>query len=541
MKRFILLSLTLFAWCSYSINAQDAASTADFYDANTIQEINITFEQENWSYLLDSLRFNGENLLLGTVEINGEKFENAGVRYRGSKSFQPGGKRNGLHLKLNYINKNQNIQGHHSVKLSNSLRDPSMIREVISYEIARNYMAAPNANYAKISINGAPYGLLVNVEPVANQFLTKYFGTADNALFKVKQGAGEYTPEGCKSKIYGSLEADDNANCYLNNFEKLSEHGWDDLINLTNGLNDKAGNISSILNVDATLWMLAFNNVLVNLSSYSGQNSVNYYLYKDADGRFTPIIWDLNLSFGSFKNTGEGSDLKIKNLQELDPLLHVDNVRKPLISSLLQDENNRKTYLSHLRTIVKDHFSNDNYQTRANELQSLIRTEVASDPGQSYSDEDFQNSLTKTIGKRSKIPGIVELMDKRSDYLSKHRALSVFPPEISEVGVKGRPQFSSAKVGTFRINAKVDKFPKTVTLMYRLNGTGTFKEANMYDDGKNNDGAEADGIFGITIVPQNGENNIEYYIVAENVSLINYSPSNYMWEQHKSSLDDLNK
>ena len=150
MKRNILISLTLLAISFQMSIAQDSDQQADFYDANTIQNIEITFEQENWRYLLDSLRFNGENLLLGTVAINGEKFEDVGVRYRGSKSFQPGGKRNGLHIKLNYISKNQNIQGQQTVKLSNSLRDPSMIREVLSYEIARNYMAAPNAPFLRL-------------------------------------------------------------------------------------------------------------------------------------------------------------------------------------------------------------------------------------------------------------------------------------------------------------------------------------------------------------------------------------------------------
>ncbi|MBK8428777.1 MAG: CotH kinase family protein [Lewinellaceae bacterium] len=60
-------------------------------------------------------------------------------------------------------------------------------------------------------------------------------------------------------------------------------------------------------------------------SSYTGNYSQNYYLYKDNFGRFQPVHWDLNLAFGSFKNTGKGSDLEIEDLQTLDPLLHADN------------------------------------------------------------------------------------------------------------------------------------------------------------------------------------------------------------------------
>ena len=517
------------------------AQNDNFYDVNTIQNINITFEVENWKNDLDSLRYNGDGLLLGTVEINGQKFENVGIRYRGSKSFTPGSKRNGLHLKLNYIQKEQNIQGNSTVKLSKALRDPSMLREVMSYEIARKYMPAPQANYAKVNINGEYYGLFVNVEAVEDNFLKNQFGSKDNAFFKANQYAGDNTPDGCKNKIFGSLEHEDNVDCLLNNFEKISEHGWDDLLELTKYLNNRTDEVSKVLNVDRALWMLAFNNVLVNLSSYSGQNSVNYYLYKDDAGQFNPIIWDMNLSFGSFKNTGVGSDLRLKALQELDPLLHSTNGRKPLISKLLNNDVYRKTYLSHLRTIFKDNFSNGTYEKRAAALQALIKNDFESDPGQRYTAEDLANSMNKTIGKRSKIPGIKELMTKRSKFLSKHPSLAVFPPEITDVQVIGRPQFSNTPVSTFRVTASVNNFPKRVKLMYRLSSSGVFEEVSMQDDGQNHDGEAGDGTFGATVVPQNGEKMMEYYIVAENATLFGFSPSNYMWEVHNSTLEELNK
>ncbi|MBK7338404.1 MAG: CotH kinase family protein [Saprospirales bacterium] len=46
------------------------------------------------------------------------------------------------------------------------------------------------------------------------------------------------------------------------------------------------------------LWMLAINNVLVNLDSYVGGFAQNYYLYRDSTGIFHPVIWDLNLALG---------------------------------------------------------------------------------------------------------------------------------------------------------------------------------------------------------------------------------------------------
>ena len=77
--------------------------------------------------------------------------------------------------------------------------------------------------------------------------------------------------------------------------------------------------------------------------------------------------------------------------------------------------------------------------------------------------------------------------------------------------------------------------------MYRLGSSGTYEEVSMQDDGQNNDGEAGDAVFGATIVPQNGEKVIEYYIVAENATLLGYSPSNYMWEVHSTTLEALNK
>ncbi len=536
----ISLFLLLFGGLQIALS-QKAAAPVELFDTDKVQSINITFKQANWSYYLDSLRFNGDGLLAALVEVNGQKFENAGVRYRGFKSFAPGTPRNPLHVVLDMKDKTQTYQGYHVLKLSNTLRDPSMLREVLGYEIARTYMPAPKANFAKVTINGKMYGLLANIESVnEEQFLNRYFESTGNAFFKVNQDADK-APTGCKNNLYGSLEYDAAVTCYENNFDKISEHGTKELMELARILNQETGKIETILNVDRTLWMLAFNNAIVNLSSYTGQHSVNYYLYQDNNGRFTPIVWDLNLAFGSFKNIGSGSDLKLKALQELDPLLQFDNPTKPLISQLLGDANYNKIYRSHMRTIVQDWFISGKFETRAKELQKLIRNDVNADPNKYYTIEEFDVSLDKTIGRKSKIPGLLELMTRRTSYLKSHPDLAIFPPDILNVEVEKRKSLSNQKMMHFHITAKVDKYPRRVELFYRLDGKGSFSQVTMLDDGKNDDGTANNNVFGVTIVPQNGEESIEYYIQAENPGLVSYSPANYMWEKHKSTLEALNK
>lgn len=536
MKKLLLVFFSILALQGF---AQKNSSA--FYDTDKVQEINLTFEEDNWAYLLDSLRMNGNGLLLGTAEINGQEYKNVGVRYRGSKSFKPGGKHNALYIKLNYINKKQNIDGHTVIKLSNAKRDPSLVREVLAYEIARDYMPAPQANYANIGVNGSNYGLFVNLQAVDGKFLKDYFGNTEGAFFKVNNDADIDEPAGCKQNIFGSLEYDESVKCYLNNFEMYSETGWDDLIAMSRTLNENPGEVGSALHIDNVLWMLAFNNLIVNLDSYTGKNSTNFYLYQDKEGRFSPIVWDMNLSFGSLKNTGSGSDLRLKGLQELDPMLHADNSTKPLISQLLKDDMNKKIYLSHLRSIMNDWFKNEKYAARAEELRRLIQVAYINDENKQYTFTEFQNALKKTIGERSRIPGIVELMDARYDFLKKNKNLAVLPPQISEVKVQNRKQFAKGDIDAFRVNATVDRFPKRVWVYYRHKSSEVFKSMQMYDDGAHNDGKAGDGVFGAAIAPKEMQSSIEYYIQAENASLMNYSPNNYMFEQHSATLEELNK
>lgn len=542
MKKKILLFLGLIILSNIAFG-QDNKMENNFYDINTVRQVNITFEQDNWAELLDSMRIYGDGLLIGNVEIEGSKYENAGVRYRHSKSFKPGDKHNALHVNLDYINKDQNHKGYKTLILSNALRDPSMVREVLGYEIARKYMPAPLANYARVSVNGSYYGLLVNVEAVDEQFLEKHFGSSDNCFFKCTPNYNEKeaTPEGCKQNLYASLEYESKASCYPRNFEMLSKEGWDDLIELTKMLNDNDENLHNVLNIDRALWMHAFNNVLVNLNSYSGANSQHYYLYKDANGQFNTIITDLNYAFGSYKSVGPGSDLGLKELQRLDPFLQADNPTKPLISKLMENDLIRKIYINHVRTILYDNFDNYEYEKRAIELQTLIKPHVEEDKNKDYSIAEFGQSLIFTVGEKSKIPGIIELMSKRSKFLKKHKEVSVYPSTVENVSVTRRAKFSNEPITNFNILATGEKNIKRMVLYYRHDHSSKYEKVFMVDDGKNNDDEAGDNVFGVTVVPGKGETAIEYFILSENAAAAAFFPKDYMFNPFMANLEELNK
>ena len=547
MNRFYLNSL-LFFCCLLSpwANAQNAATTApnDFFNPSKIVELRLTLLQNNWAAQLDSLKAStSDDMLLATAVIDGIKYDSVGVRYRGGNSFKFGSKRNPWQIKLDFSNPTRNHLGTKLLQISSALRDPSMVREVLSYEIARKYMIAPRANYIMVFVNETYNGLYVNIENVDEPFLEKNFGTSNNALFKIASTAPANTPVGCRKNSFGNLEIEENPICYLDFFRPLSSNPrWSELRDFINTLNKSPEDIEKILDTDQTLWMLAFNNVLVNLSSYSGDKSINLYWYKNKNGQFTPIVWDLNLSLGSYKNTGSGSDLTLEQIQTLDPLLHLKEPTKPLISQLLKNPLYQKIYLSHLRTILTENFDNNAYTKRAAELQKLILSSFTNDPNKSYKNEDLAKSLKMTIGETSKIPGIVELMEKRTKFLKKHPLLQNVPCRVKDITFEQRDKYSNDTIKVFKIKAKVDGFPKKVEVKYRFSSSEKFMTINLEDDGKSNDDKPNDKIFGAAIAPKDAKNKeMEYYFMTENAGAVGFEPTDYVQKPLKVNLTDLNK
>ncbi len=537
---FLLIALYSPTWGQLPESIKmDFSKKGGFYDLNQIRELRLTFDQSNWADQLDSLRLLGKGLLGASLQIEDWTNPIVGVRYRGNKSFQTGSPRNSLHIKLDYKIYNCSVDGHRSLKLSNALRDPSMIREVLGFEIARNYMPAPQANFVKLYINDTYQGLFINVEPIDEVFLEENFQSSDQTLVKAGSDLQSDPPADCKNKIFAALEYENNTDCYAHNFE-LKSGKWQEVQALTKQLQSGGEELEAILKVDQALWMLAFNNVLVNLNSYTGQHSQNYYLYRDQFGQFSPILWDLNLAFGSYKNTGRGSDLDLAGLQEMDPLLHADNPRKPLIAKLLANPLYRKAYLSHIRTIVYDQFVSGRYADRARELQGLIKAAFINDPHKYYELSDFENSLDQTIGRRSKIPGIMELMEPRASFLKKHPEIAVIPPEVSEVHVIQREKFAADTIQHFRIQAKVDKLPKRVKVYYRFSPEEAYQEVYMADNGQSNDKKAGDKVFGVKISPPKGIRDLEYFILTENARAVSFYPVQYMKAPLQVTLMQLN-
>ncbi|WP_200830098.1 CotH kinase family protein [Aequorivita antarctica] len=507
---------TLMLTAVVSIFASQKSFSQDLYDINTIQTIEIVFTQSNWDELLD-LEMAGDNnyTQAESVTINGELFETVGVKYKGNSSYNPNYNKNPFHIELDtYVD--QDYQGYKDLKLANVIFDPSFVRETVSYNIAGQYMDAPKANYANIYVNGVLIGLYTNTEAITKRFVDDTFGSKTNAFFSCSPPDGA----GPGSNAYPSLEyLGPNSSSY--EIKSDGADDWDELIELTNILNNDVTNIETVLDVDRALWMLAFDNVMVNLDSYIGQFKQNYYLYKTDAGVFNSVVWDLNMSFGVFSMTGEGPPLNSTTQKaQISHLLHINNTSFPLISKLLAIPRYKKMYLAHFKTILTENITNSNYLTLANDYQDIIDAAVQADNNKFYTYAQFVGNINTdyNLGQNT-APGLTNLMNARGSYLSALSDFTVTQPTISNVA----PSNNDPDVGDAVSFTATVTNSNAVFLGYRTNQYAPFTKIQMYDDGAHNDGAAGDNVFGIDLTITNDYTH--YYVYAENTNIGAFSPA----------------
>lgn len=501
---------------------------SDFYDVEHVSEIRLYFTQPNWDEILDELYIDGELARLGAdVIIDGVEYKDVGVRYKGFSSYSSSRNKNPLNIDLDYIHDDQNHEGFKKIKLSNVIQDPSFVREVLSYEIARKYMPASRANYANVYVNDTLIGVYTSVEAVNKDFLADHFTSNENTFIKCNPENLDLNGENANlSNTPGTNIADYSA---LYKLKSSDESGWYDLKGLIDTLNDSPENIEEVLNVDRTLWMHAFNYTLINFDSYVGY-AQNYYLYQDENGQFNPVLWDLNMSFASYRLT-DASDFwdgfTIEEAKTIDPLEHLNSFSvqpRPLIRNIVSNDTYKRMYLAHIRTIVEENFDNSDYSDRAVYLQDIIDQSVYNDTNKFYSDTDFLANINSTVSDLVDYPGITELMSDRSTYLMSYPGVQG-APDITGVSTYPSNTFTGDDVW---VNAIVSGSPIMVYLAYRLTEKDAFTMIPMSDDGSQNDGIAGDGLFGAKI--ENIGYKVDYYIYAENDSVGRFSPERAAFE-----------
>ena len=518
----------------------------ELYDPYTVHNMNIEFYNSNYDSILQARWYEDDkSYLLADITVNGVFYDSVGVRYKGNSSFvepnNSGNPKLPFNIDVEFVHDDQNIMGYEKLKLSNSIFDPTFVRETIGYLSSGFYLPTPEAGYMNVSIDGEELGLYVNAESINKQFLRKHFGNDDGTFFKCEPQFqyGENYLAWPDLVWHG---ADSNAFEYQKGYEIKSEHGWSDLMELISTLNFHTENIENILNVDRVLWYFASSVVIPDLDSYIFPFLPhNYYLYQNASGQFEIIPWDKDQSFGGsvinlFLIFG-GNAYWVYNHP---PFYYENDPTRPLFSKLMQVPLYKMIYTAHMRTIIDDIYNTEYYYSWATEIQDSIESYALNDPNLFYPftfGDYFRYNVTNYLSTDYiDICGIVSTVGPRRTYLLNNSEIAKSAPTIFSVNQNNPNPFPGDSVF---INATVENATQ-VELMITINEYSTFFQSiEMYDDGMHNDGGENDNVYG-ALVPyfSNGEH-IKYYVRARDDDAIILEPRKATHEYFEYSIGSL--
>jgi hypothetical protein len=404
---------------------------APLYDPKTLRTLFLEFGNADWEKeVADFYRTDVE--VPAKLTVDGKTYTDVGVHFRGASSFftVSEGRKRSLNLSLDFANKEQRLYGHRTLNLLNSHTDPTFLRTVLYFHVARQYLPAPRANYVRVVINGESWGIFVNAEQFNSDFTKEWFGSTKGARWKAPG-----SPRGNAKLLY---LGDDPAD-YKRAYEiktKDDEKSWAALIKLCRTLNETAPDkleaaLSPMLDLDGALKFLALENVLINADGYWIRTS-DYNLYLDEQGRFHLIPHDGNETFRTPGGPGFGGGQEIRGV-ELDPLFGSDDPNKPLLNKLLASLDLKRRYLWHVRTMAEEWLDWNKLAPLADQFQALIAEDVKADTRKLYPFEAFRRGVTEDIeeqgfrGPRRSI-SLKSFAAQRREYVLNH-------PKVTKQGV----------------------------------------------------------------------------------------------------------
>jgi spore coat protein CotH len=277
----------------------------NLYDPTVLRTVFLEFENPDWENELQDFH-NTDVELPATLIVDGKKYPNVGVHFRGMSSFMgvPAGSKRSLNVSLDMADPKQRLHGYKTLNLLNSHEDASMMSSVLYSHIARQYIPAPKANFVRVVINGESWGVYASVQQFDKVFLDENYRSTKGTRWKVRGspgGAGglEYLGEDLAEykRLYEIKSKDD-------------DKAWKALANFCKVLNTTPPekleeSLRPLCDLDGLLWFLALDVALINCDGYWIRAS-DYGIYLDEKGKFHFIPHDMNEAFRPAGGPGFG-------------------------------------------------------------------------------------------------------------------------------------------------------------------------------------------------------------------------------------------
>ncbi|HOX52660.1 MAG TPA: CotH kinase family protein, partial [Fibrobacteria bacterium] len=255
--------------------AKTDSSEVVFADS-PVRSYSLTFYQADWKPLMEADWVADSGYLPARFSDGVVTLDSVGVRYKGNSSYTLAGNNPKKPLKIKFNEfKDTSYHGIKVLNFSNGIGDPTLMREHLSYAIARRFLPAPRSNFVHITLQGQAIGLYIQVEQADKTFLKRWFPDSSKGnLFKAgDDGATLAWIDGNASSYVASGDYELKTNEDAANWKGFV--GFVDFLNRSSG-EDFCSGRGSYLDDANVARFLAFNTVLSNFDSYNGSGR-NWY------------------------------------------------------------------------------------------------------------------------------------------------------------------------------------------------------------------------------------------------------------------------
>lgn len=364
------------------------------------------------------------------VEIEGRRFANVGLRFKGNASFVAAREtKRPLKIDFDRWDDHQAFLGLTMLNLSNNTLDPSQLRERMAYAAFRAAdLPASRTTYAKVFLtipgryDRTLMGLYTIVEPVDKPFLKDRFGQSGGLLLKPERAQG--LPHlGDDWSAYDDRyrprkPPKDAESRRLIEFTRLI-HKADDA--------DFHGRIGEFIDVKQFIRYLAVNCAISNLDSFIGTGH-NYYLFLNPKtNKFVFIPWDMDHSFGGFGMAGTPEQLMEWSIRK--PYLGENR----LVQRVLAMPGHEAVFRDELRKLLDGPLSSEALQALVRETEVAIRPAL-DDEAQARTGGMFGFGFGRFMAKP---PDVATFIGRRSGSIADQLAGKSKGQELRRLGGRG--------------------------------------------------------------------------------------------------------
>jgi hypothetical protein len=443
-----------FSGCAVSPASGSGDPSVNPFDTSRVATVRIVMKPADW----ESLKADAyaKDYYKADFWFDDELVPDVGVRTKGNASLMEtvnwDSNRFPLAIDFNLFNRARTFHGMKKVHFNNGWSDPTLLRDVISYEIfAGMGVPSPRASIVDLWVNDMHLGVYTMAEAVDQSMLARYFADTGGNLYKPEVAAArlDWTEEDAYKgiSIYGmppapapeedplteinigggplldilkALEAEDSIPAFASanasqgaavspsamprnyleaaglktNQDNPDYSGLFKLLDVLNNEPDATfpWEIEKVLDVDEALRFFAVSACIVHLDNYIGIGH-NMYMY-EVNGKFYLIPWDLNMTFGTF-NSGIRKNGIINYY--IDEPTTGPMKRFPLVDRLLSYQPYLDIYHRYMQELLDGPFSLDVVLPRIDRLVELIRPYVKADTEMFYTYEDWERCLTEDL------------------------------------------------------------------------------------------------------------------------------------------------